>query len=200
MLLLTIVLCGFGDSRNSVTFNSQPLRTRQEEICYGVARASTYINCNPTRTPVDTESKLKPEGTPISDLILYRSLAGGLQYLTFTRPDLSYIVQQICLYMHDLREPNLVVLQRILRYVQGTLEFGLQLYASSGYSLVAYSDADWVGATSKSTSGYCVFMGNNKRQPTLSRPSAEAEYRGVANVVVETDDCTIFFENYTHHY
>nr|GEY15239.1 ribonuclease H-like domain-containing protein [Tanacetum cinerariifolium] len=60
--------------------------------------------------------------------------------------------------------------------------------------LVAYSDADWAGCpiTRRSTSGYCVFLGNNllfwssKRQPTLSRSSAEAEYRGVANAVAET--------------
>ncbi|GKD64335.1 ribonuclease H-like domain-containing protein [Tanacetum coccineum] len=152
------------------------------------------LNCNPTRTPVDTESKLGPEGTPISDPTLYWSLAGGLQYLTFTRPDLSYVVQQICQYMHDPREPHLAALKRILCYVQGTLEFGLQLYASSGSSLVAYSDTDWAGcpATRRSTFGYCVFMGENilswsaKRQHTLSRSSAKAEYRGVANVVAET--------------
>ncbi|GKC27796.1 ribonuclease H-like domain-containing protein [Tanacetum coccineum] len=60
--------------------------------------------------------------------------------------------------------------------------------------LVAYSDADWAGcpATQRSTSRYCVFLGNNllswssKRQPTLSRSSTEAEYRGVANVVAKT--------------
>ncbi|GJS30257.1 ribonuclease H-like domain-containing protein [Tanacetum coccineum] len=57
-------------------------------------------------------------------------------------------------------------------FVSYCLDRWLQLYASTRYSLVAYSDTDWVGATSKSTSGYCVFMGNNKRQPTLSRPSA----------------------------
>nr|GEV31654.1 ribonuclease H-like domain-containing protein [Tanacetum cinerariifolium] len=45
---------------------------------------------------------------------------GGLQYLTFTRLDLSYVVQQICFYMHDLREPHLADLKRILRYVQET--------------------------------------------------------------------------------
>ncbi|GKF18642.1 ribonuclease H-like domain-containing protein, partial [Tanacetum coccineum] len=54
-------------------------------------------NCNPTRTPVDTKSKLGSDGDPISDPTLYRSLAGGLQYLTFTRPDISYAVQQVCL-------------------------------------------------------------------------------------------------------
>ncbi|GKF58067.1 ribonuclease H-like domain-containing protein, partial [Tanacetum coccineum] len=58
----------------------------------------------------------------------------------------------------------------------------------------AYSDADWVGCptTQRSTSRYCVFLGNNllswfaKRQSALSRSSAEAEYRGVANAVAET--------------
>ncbi|GKA60157.1 ribonuclease H-like domain-containing protein [Tanacetum coccineum] len=134
------------------------------------------------------------DGAPISDSTLYRSLAGALQYLTFTRPDISYAVQQVCLFMHDPREPHLSALKRILRYVRGTLSYGLQLYSSTTSSLVAYSDADWAGCptTRRSTSGYCVFLGNNllswssKRQFTLSRSSAEAEYRGVANAVAET--------------
>ncbi|GJT12726.1 ribonuclease H-like domain-containing protein, partial [Tanacetum coccineum] len=50
------------------------------------------VTCNPSRTPVDTESKLGPEGAPVHDSTLYCSLAGGIQYLTFTRPDLSYAV------------------------------------------------------------------------------------------------------------
>ncbi|GKA89775.1 ribonuclease H-like domain-containing protein [Tanacetum coccineum] len=76
-----------------------------------------FLGISADRTP--TESKLGPEGAPVQDPTLYRSLAGGLQYLTFTRPDLSYAVQQICLYMHDPREPHLAALKRILRYVQG---------------------------------------------------------------------------------
>nr|GEY22964.1 ribonuclease H-like domain-containing protein [Tanacetum cinerariifolium] len=76
----------------------------------------------------------------------------------------------------------------------GTLDYGLQLFSSTTDSLIAYSDADWAGfpTTRRSTSGYCVFLGNtllswsSKRQPTLSRSSAEADYRGVANVVAET--------------
>ncbi|GJY11860.1 ribonuclease H-like domain-containing protein [Tanacetum coccineum] len=152
------------------------------------------VNCNQSRTPVDTDSKLGPDGIPVQDPTLYRSLAGGLQYLTFTLPDFSYAVQQICLYMHDLREPHFAALKRILRYVQGTLKLGLQLYASATTSLVGYTNADWAGcpSTRKSTSGYCVFLGDNllswsaKRQHTISHSSAEAEYRGVANVVAET--------------
>ncbi|GJW58535.1 ribonuclease H-like domain-containing protein [Tanacetum coccineum] len=152
------------------------------------------VDMNGTPTPVDTEKKLGPEGSPVTDPTLYRSLAGSLQYLTFTRPDLSYAVQQLCLYMHDPREPHLNAMKRVLRYLRGTTDFGLQLFRSPTSQLIAYSDADWAGcpATRRSTSGYCVFLGDNllawssKRQDTLSRSSAEAEYRGVANAVAET--------------
>ncbi|GKE31540.1 ribonuclease H-like domain-containing protein [Tanacetum coccineum] len=151
-------------------------------------------NCNPCRNPVDTESKLGSDGDSVSDPTLYRSLAGALQYLTFTRPNLSYAVQQVYLYMYDPRDPHFTALKRILRYVCGTLDYGLQLHVSSTTQLSAYTDVDWAGCpvTRRSTSGYCVFLGDNllswsaKRQVTLSRSSAEAEYRGIANVVAET--------------
>ncbi|GKC06379.1 ribonuclease H-like domain-containing protein [Tanacetum coccineum] len=151
-------------------------------------------HCNPCRTPVDIESKLSFDGDPVSDLTLYRSLAGALQYPTFTRPDISYYVQHVCLYMHDLREPYFTALKRILCYVHGTIAFGLQLHASSIAQLTAYTNADWVGCpiTRRSSSGYCVFLGDNllswsaKRQVTLSRSSTEAEYHSVVNVVAET--------------
>ncbi|XP_071688363.1 uncharacterized mitochondrial protein AtMg00810-like [Rutidosis leptorrhynchoides] len=96
--------------------------------------------------------------------------------------------------MHDPREQHLHALKQILRYIQGTTDLGLQLYASSPTTLVAYSDAYWAGCptTRRSTSGYCVFLGSNllswssKRQLTPSRSSGKAEYRGVANAVAET--------------
>ncbi|GJR57528.1 ribonuclease H-like domain-containing protein [Tanacetum coccineum] len=178
----------------SVTRNTSGMFLSQQKYATEVLERAGMLTCNPCRTPVDTDSKLAADGDPVSDPTLYRSLAGALQYLTFTRPDISYAVQQVCLFMHDPREPHFSALKRILRYIRGTLDYGLQLYSSSTSSLVAYSDADWAGCptTRRSTSGYCVFLGNNllswssKRQFTLSRSSAEAEYRGVANAVVET--------------
>ncbi|GKA39501.1 ribonuclease H-like domain-containing protein [Tanacetum coccineum] len=166
----------------------------QSKFAEEILERAHMQHCNPCKTPVDTESKLGSDGDPVSDPTLYRSLAGALQYLTFTRPDISYAVQQICLYMHDPRDPHFTALKRILRYVRGTIDHGLQLYVSSTSQLTAYTDADWAGCpvTRRSTSGYCVFLGDNllswsaKRQVTLSRSSAEAEYRGVANVVAET--------------
>ncbi|GJT32860.1 ribonuclease H-like domain-containing protein [Tanacetum coccineum] len=117
----------------------------QRKYALQLLERAHMVNCNPSRTPVDTNLTLP-------------------------------------------------ALKRILRNVQGTMDFGLQLYASATTSLVGYTDADWAGcpSTRRSTSGYCVFLGDNllswsaKRQHTLSRSSAEAEYRGVANVVAET--------------
>jgi hypothetical protein len=151
-------------------------------------------DCQSSRTPVDTSFKLSADGEPFSDPTLYRSLVGALQYLTLTRPELSYAVQQACLYMHDPRVPHHNHVKRILRYLKGTLDHGLHINSSSPTTLTAYSDADWAGCpdTRRSTSGYCVFLGNNlvswssKRQVTVSRSSAEAEYRAVAHTVAET--------------
>ncbi|GJX28587.1 ribonuclease H-like domain-containing protein [Tanacetum coccineum] len=99
-------------------------------------------------------------------------------------------------------EPHFSALKRILRYIHGTIPYGLHLFSSTTSSLVAYSDADWAGCptTRRSTSGYCVFLGNNllswssKRQVTLSRSSAKAEYRGVANAVAETY-CAVYLSS-----
>ncbi|GJT82261.1 ribonuclease H-like domain-containing protein [Tanacetum coccineum] len=128
------------------------------------------VGCNSSRTPVDTEFKLGDDGDLVSFLIR---------------------LQHIFLYTHDPREPHFLALKRILWYVRGTLDHGLQLFSSSTSSLVAYSNADWAGCPAARRC-YRVFLGNNllswssKCQPTLSRSSFEAEYRGVVNVVVET--------------
>lgn len=137
----------------------------------------------------------RPEAGPkIKDPTLYRSLAGALQYLTFTRPDICYAVQQVCLFMHDPREIHLHTLWRILRYIQGMLKHGLQSTKWLSVKLTAYSDADWAGcpSTLRATSGYCVFLGDtllswsSKRKGSISCSSAEAEYKAVANAVAET--------------
>nr|GEX27216.1 hypothetical protein [Tanacetum cinerariifolium] len=103
----------------------------QKQYAIELLARAHMTNCNPSRTPVDTDSKLGPKGVPVQDPTLYRSLAGGLQYLTFTRLDISYALQQICLYMHDPGKPHLAALKHILRYIRGTVDFGFHLYSST---------------------------------------------------------------------
>lgn len=121
-------------------------------------------SCKPCPTLVGTKPKLSAKSTtPYKDSSLYRNLARALQYLTFTRPDISYAVEQICLFMHNPMDDHMQALKRILHYVQGTRQYGLHLYPSSIASLISYTDADWGGCpdTMRITSGYCVFLGDN---------------------------------------
>ncbi|GAA0164959.1 hypothetical protein LIER_39883 [Lithospermum erythrorhizon] len=77
-------------------------------------------------TPIDTKSKLGVvSGIPYEDPTLFCSLAGALQILTFTRPDISYAVQQLCLFMHAPMTDHMFALKSVLRYIQGTLDYGL---------------------------------------------------------------------------
>jgi hypothetical protein len=149
--------------------------------------------CEPCVTLVDTQGKVSAAGPPVADPTGYGSTAGALQYLIFTRPDITYAIQQVCLHMHDPQELHLTVMKRILRYLRGTLDFGLLLRLSSTTELRVYTDADWASCpnTRQSTSGYVMFLGDSlvswssKRQSVVSRSSAEAEYRAVANGVAE---------------
>ncbi|GKD80242.1 ribonuclease H-like domain-containing protein, partial [Tanacetum coccineum] len=79
----------------SVTRDSLGMFLSQKKYAVDILERVGMVNCNPSQTPIDTKSKLGTTGAVVSDPTLYRSLAGSLQYLTFTRPDISYVVQQI---------------------------------------------------------------------------------------------------------
>ncbi|WVZ70460.1 hypothetical protein U9M48_019129 [Paspalum notatum var. saurae] len=154
----------------------------QRQYMTDILQHAGMADCKPCSTSVDTNPKVSAtSGAPVQDPSDFWSLAGALQHCLLCPTDLSS--------MHDPREPHLAALKRILRYIKGTMHLGLLLRPSSQSHLVVYSDADWAGCpdTHKSTSGYAVFLGDNlvswssKRQNTISRSSAEAEYRGVAN-------------------
>jgi hypothetical protein len=153
------------------------------------------VDCKPILMPVDTQAKVFVTfGPPIADPTQFRSLTRALQYLTFIHPDITYVVQQVCLHMHDPREPHLTAMKRVLRYLRGSLDFGLHLRCTTSSSeLTVYTNADWADCpdTRRSTSGYAVFLSDNlissssKRQNIISRSSAEAEYCAMANGVAE---------------
>jgi hypothetical protein len=115
----------------------------QRTYMLDILKYAVMVDCKPCMTPVDLQAKLAGDsGPPIEDASQFRSIAGTLQYLTFTRPDIAYAVQQICLHMHDPREPHLTAMKRILRYLQRTPDYGLFLRRSSSSDLVIYTDVD----------------------------------------------------------
>ncbi|GKC41824.1 uncharacterized mitochondrial protein-like protein [Tanacetum coccineum] len=101
-----------------VTRTTNGLFLSQAKYAREILERAGMSSCKSSHTLVDTKSKLSStSGDLYSDPTYFRSLAGALQYLTFTRPDISYAVQQICPRMHDPHKGHMAALKRILRYI-----------------------------------------------------------------------------------
>jgi hypothetical protein len=128
-----------------ITVKRRPdeLFLHQRTYMLDILKRAVMADCKPCTTPIDLQAKLADDSRPpVADAPQFRSIAGALQYLMFTRPDITYVVQQICLHMHDPREPYLTAMKRILRYLPRTLDFDLLLRRSSSSDLVIYTDTD----------------------------------------------------------
>jgi histone deacetylase 1/2 len=172
------------------------LALTQKKYSLDLLRRAGMLKCKTSPTPMSSTDRLSATvGNPLSseEATEYRSIVGGLQYLTITRPDLSFAVNRVCQYLHAPTDVHWSAVKRILRYVQLTVSFGLHLRSSSSGVLSAYSDADWAGCPDdrRSTGGYAVYLGPNliawsaRKQATVSRSSTEAEYKAVADATAE---------------
>jgi hypothetical protein len=153
-------------------------------------------DCKPANTPMSTSEKLSVhEGGLLgpSDATQYRSMVGALQYLTLTRPDISFAVNKVCQYLHAPTTIHWSAVKRILQYIKHTMKLGLKIGKMSSLLVSGFSDADWAGCIDdrRSTGGFAIFLGSNlvswnaRKQATVSRSSTEAEYKALANATAE---------------
>ncbi|CAL9021727.1 unnamed protein product, partial [Prunus brigantina] len=121
-------------------------------------------SAKPVRNPMSTTEKLHkdPTGEQI-DQKLYRSMIGSLLYLTASRPDISFSVGVCARFQACPKQSHLAAVKRIIRYISGTLHFGIHYSFDSNVEIAGFSDADWAGNIDdrKSTSGGCFYLGNN---------------------------------------
>ncbi|GKC10402.1 ribonuclease H-like domain-containing protein [Tanacetum coccineum] len=123
----------------------------------------------------------------------YQRLVGKLIYLTNTRPGIANDVHCLSHYMHSPLNSYLDATLRVLRYLKDSPGSGIQINKTGNLKIRCYADSDWARcpATRTSVSGYCIFLGDSlvtwksKKQSTLSRSSAEAEYRSMASASCE---------------
>ncbi|GKE42324.1 gag/pol polyprotein, partial [Tanacetum coccineum] len=138
-----------------------------------------------------------------SNSVKYRQVVGSLQYVTLSRPDINFVVNKVCQYMHAPTENHWSAVKRILRYIHHTVEHGMLIRRSCGSTLQAFtnvlwkgnpdtsleasSDADWAGDSvdRRSTEGFAIYLVSNliswtaRKQRTISRSSTEAEYKAL---------------------
>ncbi|CAL8993855.1 unnamed protein product [Prunus brigantina] len=126
-----------------VTRSDRGLFLNQTKYAYDLLHKTDFLGAKACTTPLGS-FRLDNSSPLLADPTFYRSTVGALQYLTWTRPDLAFAVNQVCQFMHQPRESHLGAVKRILRYLKGTLEHGLWFQQGSTH-LSAYSDADWAG-------------------------------------------------------
>ncbi|GJU76881.1 retrovirus-related pol polyprotein from transposon RE1 [Tanacetum coccineum] len=176
-----------------VSYNDSGIFLSQSKYAHDILARAHLLDAKPATTPLSTSAYFTSQGTPFNDPTLYRSLVGALYYLTITRPDLSYVVNQVSQFLHAPMQDHFQAVKRILRYVKGTLSYGISFLHAPSPTILGYSDADWARCikTRRSNYGYSIFLGGNlvswsaKKQPTVSRSSCESEYRALVNTASE---------------
>ena len=115
-------------------------------------------------TPMSSSTKMNVDSSGVEvSLTLYRSIIGSLLYLTASRPDIAFNIGVCARYQAAPKESHMTVVKRIIRYINGTPDYGLWYSKDSNACLAGYSDADCAGSVNdrKSTSGGCFYLGNN---------------------------------------
>ncbi|KAE8732360.1 phytosulfokine receptor 1-like [Hibiscus syriacus] len=136
-------------------------------------------------TPMNVNEKLQLEdGTEETDARAFRSLIGGLMYLSHTRPDIVFSVGMVSRFMQSPTKQHFGAAKRILRYIAGTTNYGIWFTHVHNFKLVGFIDSDWTGSLDdrKSNSGYVFSMGSgaitwsSKKQGVTELSTSEVEY------------------------
>ncbi|KAK6160236.1 hypothetical protein DH2020_003617 [Rehmannia glutinosa] len=139
------------------TIISQTKYTRDLIKIFGMEEKSSM------KIPMNTSSKMDKDADGAVDQTRYRALIGSFIYLTASRPDITFVVGVCARFQSSPLDKHWKAVKRILRYLAGTMQYGLRFTASSSFHLTDFADADWATDPDdrRSTSGFCVFMGGN---------------------------------------
>ena len=150
-------------------------------------------DCRSMATPMITNWKnIDASEDKDVDPTLYRQLIGSLMYLVNTRPDICYVVNTLSQFMVEPKRAHWAAAKHVLRYIQGTVDYGLLYTRSKDIILSGFIDADWVGSSvvRKSASGYCFNIGSgmtswcSRKQKFVALSSSEAEYMAASTAHV----------------
>lgn len=159
---------------------------KQAAYAKRILQKAGMVSCNLTRCPMDQKLQLdKDEGGELVNVTEYRCIVGSLRYLTHTHPDITYAVGVVSRFMEQPTVKHKQAVKQILRYIKGTISYGLR-YTRDSYRnlLTGYTDSDLAGdvVDRRSTRGMCFDLNGNliswrsQKQRVIALSSCEAEY------------------------
>ncbi|KAJ0779316.1 putative RNA-directed DNA polymerase [Helianthus annuus] len=169
----------------------------QRKYCLELLAEFGMTGCKPVSNPIEPNyvvtALCEKESENLINVSGYQRLVGKLIYLSHTRPDIAYSVHVLSQFMHKPTKAHFLLAMRVLRYLKGSPGKGILLKKSSDFELAAYADSDWAKClvSRKSVTGYCVYLGESlitwksKKLSTISRSTAEAEYRAMCTATCE---------------
>jgi hypothetical protein len=111
-----------------------------------ILRSFRKIDCRPMPTPLVTKwRKIVVSSSETVNPTIYHQLIGLLMYLVNTRPDIRFAVNSLSQFMVDHRRVHWIAVKHVLRYLRGTVEYGLLYEPSGGVRLADFIDVDWAG-------------------------------------------------------
>ena len=173
---------------------SSGLHLSQAKYARDLLQKKNMINAKSCPTPMCLGNKFSfHDSEAFPHPSLYRSAIGALQYLKLKRPDLAFSVNKLSQFLQAPTVAHWNACKRILKYIKGTLSYGLLFGPAKLLTLEGYSDADWATNLDdrKSVSGICIFFGGNlvtwssRKQRVIARSSAEAEYRALSSAATD---------------
>ena len=133
----------------------------QRKFTQDPLKESGHLHTRPTATSLPVNCKLLSDvGVPLEDPTIYRTYIGKLNFLSNTRPDISFAVQTLNQFMQKPTSSHMAALDHLLRYLSGTSGQGILLKGLDSLHLTAYSDSDWASCptTRRSVTGYVVLL------------------------------------------
>ncbi|KAJ0818040.1 putative RNA-directed DNA polymerase [Helianthus annuus] len=180
-----------------VLYDKDIICLNQRKYCLELLNEYGFLGSKPVSTPIELSSlvtsKIEKNQQLLNNVTGFQKLIGKLIYLSLTRPDISYTVQFLSQFMHSPKEVHLSLALRLLRYLKQSPGKGLSFKKSSKLELYGFADSDWAKClqTRKSVTGFCIFLGSclvswkSKKQSTVARSTAEAEYRAMCSATCE---------------
>ncbi|GAU46826.1 hypothetical protein TSUD_100440 [Trifolium subterraneum] len=164
----------------------------QRKYTLDLIKDTGLLCVKPCNTPMQLQLHTT-SGEPIFVPTVYRRLIGRLLYLTHTRPDIAYTVSKLSQFLAKPTIEHMLAALHVLKYLKQSPGQGLFYSSNSPLTLKGFSDSDWGACpnTRRSTTGFCLFLGNSliswksKKQTVVSRSSSEAEYRALTQTTCE---------------